>query len=60
MLASKRWNAMEEKFQKFSYADSDDSDTWFIFQNVDGKNDFVFLVFMFTLGVMVIEGFGWW
>ena len=51
---------MEGKFQKVSYADSDDSDTrFFIFQKVDGKNEFIFLVFMFTLGVIVIEGFGW-
>ena len=51
---------MEGKFQKFSYADSDNLDTWFIFQNVDGKNDFVSLVLMLTSGVMVMEGFGRW
>ena len=53
------WNAMEGKFQSFSYAESDSSDTWFIFQNVYGKNEFVSLVFMFTSGVMVIEDSGW-
>ena len=41
-------------------ADSDNSDTWFTFQNVDGENEFLSLVFMFTSGVTVIEGFGWW
>ena len=46
---------MERKFQRFSYADSDNSDIWFIFQNVYGKNEFVSLVFMFTSVVMVIE-----
>ena len=51
---------MEGKFQKFSYADSSDSDTWFIFQNVDGKNEFISLVFVFTSWVIVLEGFGWW
>ena len=49
---------MEGKFQKFSFADSDNSDTWFTFQNVCGENEFVSLVFMFTSGVMVIEDFG--
>ena len=49
---------MERKFQRFSYADSDNSDTGFIFQNVYGKNEFASLVFMFTSGVMVIEDFG--
>ena len=56
VLTSRRWNAIEGKFQKFSYADSDNSDIWFIFQKVDGKNDFVSPVLMFTSGVMVIEG----
>ena len=51
---------MEGKFQKFSYADSGNSDAWFIFQNVYGKNMFVSLVFMFTSGVIVTENFGWW
>ena len=50
---------MERKFQKFLYADSDDADTWFTFQNVDGKNEFISLVFMFTSWIMAIEGFGW-
>ena len=51
---------MEGKSSRFWYADSDNSDTWLIFQNVYGKNEFVSLVFMFTLGVTVIDDFGWW
>ena len=39
VLASQRWNAMEGKFQNLLYADSGNSDTWFIFQNIDGKNE---------------------
>ena len=60
VLASQRWNAIEGKFQKFSYTDNHNSDKWFKFQNVYGQNEFVSLVFMFTSGVMVIEDFGWW
>ena len=60
VLVSQRWNAMERKFQKFSYADRGDSDTWFIFQNVGGNNEFISIVFVFTSGVIVTEGFGWW
>ena len=37
-----------------------DSDTWFIFQNLDGNNEFISIVFVFTSGVIVTEGFGWW
>ena len=37
---------MEGKFQKFSYHDLD---IWLIFQNVDGKNEFISLTFMFPL-----------
>ena len=51
---------MEGKFRKFSYADSGNLDTWFVFQNVDGDNEFISLVFVFTSGVIVIEGFCWW
>ena len=46
------------KVKCYGREDSDSSDTWFIFQKVDGKNEIVSLVFMFTLGVMVIDGFG--
>ena len=46
------------KVKCYGREDSDNSDTWFIFQKVDGKNEIVSLVFMFTLGVMVIDGFG--
>ena len=51
---------LEGNFQNFSYGDSGDSDTWFIFQNVDGNNEFISIVFVFTSGVIVTEGFGWW
>ena len=51
---------MEGKFQKFSFADSGNLDTWFIFQNVDGDNEFISLVFVFTSEVIATEGFCRW